>query len=132
MKLQTIYQDRCQICKICVNGFLYFLSQLLFKSMYLFIYYYFNFVLKSWTTILVKTNKYYMSLASFRGNKYTLFFGLNGVFFRVDNVVIEDCTYNKFMDGNVCKGIWQNQIPLKSMHFVLSICYFSNIRFQSQ
>lgn len=52
-----------------------------------------------------KKNKYYMSLASFRGNKYTLFFGLIDGFFRVDNVVIEDCTYNKFMDGNVCKGI---------------------------
>lgn len=46
-----------------------------------------------------------MSIASFRGNKYPLFFGLIDVFFRVDNVVIEDCTYNKFMDGNVCKGI---------------------------
>lgn len=60
-----------------------------------------------------------MSIASFRGNKYPLFFGLIDVFFRVDNVVIEDCTYNKFMDGNVCKGIWQNQISLRSMHFVL-------------
>lgn len=47
-----------------------------------------------------------MFLVLFWGNKYILFFGLIDVFFRVDNVVIEDCIYNKFMDGNVCKGIW--------------------------
>lgn len=76
--------------------------------MYLFIYYYFNFVLKLWIIIFVKKNKYYMFLVLFWGNKYILFFGLIGVFFRVDNVVIEDCIYNKFMDGNVCKGIWWN------------------------
>lgn len=78
------------------------------------ILYYFYYVLKQLTNIIKKLFKYQLfKVSSF----YVYSFVSIDVFSSVDNAINEDCPINKFMDGNVCKGILKKTKPIQKNGF---------------